>query len=130
MFAKISRNCTLVARRMGGAKRNPSLSLIIDRSFSKLPIQEVVAAAPIGRVNPAPYIFMKCGVRPIGNSRHQLMSCRVEMDIIKVTLQILFIPHGMFPKPALPDPAFTLRPHKRSGANWALTRDRTRTCTV
>jgi hypothetical protein len=34
-----------------------------------------------------------------------------------VTLQILFIPHGMLPKPALPDPAFTLRPHKRSGAN-------------
>ena len=97
---------------MGGAKRNPSLTPVIHKSFPKVLIQKV-AAAPIRRVNPAPYVFMKCGVRPIGNSRYQLMFYRVEMDIIEVMLQILFIPHGMLPKPALPDPAFTL--HRSPG---------------
>ena len=49
-----------------------------------------------------------CRPFPLLRRRHKAMFNRVVMDVIHVTMQILFIADGMFPKPPLPQPAFPL----------------------
>jgi len=47
-------------------------------------------------------------MRPIHHTRHQPMFDRVEMEIIQMAPQIIFIPHGVLPESPLPDAPLTL----------------------
>ncbi len=54
------------------------------------------------------YEFVICGPGPIFKPLNQSMFDRIIMNIIHMTLEVMFIAYLMFPEPALPNANFAL----------------------
>ncbi len=64
---------------------------------------------PIGRIDATRHITVECGIRPIRRSLDHPMLDRIDMAIVDVCRIVPIVSEGVFPKPTLPDSAFTLR---------------------
>ena len=62
--------------------------------------------APVGRQNTFSNKTMERRMRPVGDSRHQAMLHRIDMDVIDVIVEVAFVSDQMLPVAALPDAAF------------------------
>jgi hypothetical protein len=90
---------------MGFAALNPSYAatrrFTSRRSFRRHP----GCRPPNPADNALTHHAMKCRVRPILNAANVAMFDRVEMDVIDMVFEILFVPQGVLPIAALPDRA-------------------------
>lgn len=89
------------------AKRiTPSRQTTVNLSFARI-FQRHTRRNPMTRIEPPGHRPMKGRERPIRDMVRQPMAYRVEMNVIHVRGVIAIIADRMFPKPALPDAAFT-----------------------
>jgi len=65
-------------------------------------------ARPVGWQQAAPDIGVQRRVRPIARPAHQSVLDRIEVDVVDVSLEILLVPNGVFPKAPLPQRIFAI----------------------
>ena len=63
-------------------------------------------ARPILRIDAKLHHTMKRRIRPFPDSRHESMFHGIDMNIVDVSVKILFIANRMLPLATLPDTAF------------------------
>src|SRR5690606_11177514 len=83
------------------------------------------ARRPIRRIHPSTHRAMKGGIRPIHHASDVAVLERVDMDVIRVTTEILFIADLVLPVAPLPDAALIAQPI-RQGTRLAQDRKSTR----
>ena len=81
-------------------------SFLLWHSLSKTHYRCFFCTAPIQWQPSIPYITVKRRKRPIADIATQSMFDGIEMDIVRATLQIRFVTHGVFIKTPLPNTAF------------------------
>jgi hypothetical protein len=85
------------------------------RSFPKSSFIFTNITCPIIRQQTFPHIPMERGVRPIAHPGYQPVLHWIEMDVIDVASEIVFIADRMFPEPPLPQCEIAIRPTLQSG---------------
>src|SRR5437763_1951424 len=68
----------------------------------------VDVARPVGWQQIAPDIDAERRIRPIAGPAHQSVLDRVEVHVVDVSLEILLIANGVFPKAPLPECVFAI----------------------
>ncbi len=79
-----------------------------DPRFSSFPQNRRSTPLSGRRMDTALHVMMKRGMGPIRRPLNQPVFDRIILNIIHVVFQIFFVPYGMFPKSALPDPPVRL----------------------
>ena len=80
--------------------------VLLLHSLPKIHYRSFFCSAPIQWQPSVPYITVKRRKRPIADITTQSMFDGIEMDVVRATLQIRFVAHGVFVKTPLPNTAF------------------------
>ena len=104
--------------QLDGCRAQPDLREIVDsfaHGFSYRAETLIrISDPPILGINPLFYPFVKTRPRPVARRIRISMFDRIEMDVVGMAFEVVFIPDQVFPKARLQDTALTL-PFSPSG---------------
>src|SRR5438105_4229804 len=89
--------------------RHPGSSKASPARLTKASLTPAQLSTPVPRQQPAPYIKVKRGMRPIAHADHQAMPHRIEMDVVDMSLEISVIPNRVLPETTLPQRRLSIR---------------------
>ena len=75
--------------------------------FTKPTFIGAFVSAPVNGIHPFFHIPMKGGIWPVGSAVGQIMLDRIEMNIIKMAVQVVSVSNQVFPKTTLPETGFS-----------------------
>ena len=73
----------------------------------------LLAGGPVGGIHTAPDVAMEARIWPFADRARETMFDRLEVDVIRVALEIPLVTNDMLPEPALPDSALAFLPPSR-----------------
>src|SRR4051812_13352075 len=89
---------------MGRAKRNPSPHLALAKAVGVI----ACITRPIHRVNPKAHHAVVRRIRPVRDARGMAVLHRIEVDVVDMTREVVFVAQRVFPIAPLPDAALAL----------------------
>ncbi len=71
-------------------------------AFAKLQPTFVDFTCPVDGQYPLSHVPMKRRVRPVANTGHESVLYRIEMNVVDMAFEIVFVANGVLPEPSLP----------------------------